>query len=281
MFRFFWLLAAAVAFSLSANLVEAATKRHLLTESDPGGLDNVFLREYADLAALTSGTQSLVRNLAGNVTPTSSINGLTWAGDRFMMIVEADPGGIGVNLLEFWTLADMVAANPFLTTYLGDNISGTGVSVGGMTYSAGKAYLLTESDPGGLGNVYLREYNSLADLRSLTQFSATLIGTDIGGTGVSVTGLDNDGDDWFLTTESDPGGLGNVFLRTYDTLFDLKTLTPKFSASLIGTDIGGTAVSTRALMSEPELGPAPVPLPGSVPMLSAGLLAFWCLRRRA
>ena len=263
MFRFFWLLAAAVAFSLSANLVEAATKRHLLTESDPGGLDNVFLREYADLAALTSGTQSLVRNLAGNVTPTSSINGLTWAGDRFMMIVEADPGGIGVNLLEFWTLADMVAANPFLT------------------YSAGKAYLLTESDPGGLGNVYLREYNSLADLRSLTQFSATLIGTDIGGTGVSVTGLDTDGDDWFLTTESDPGGLGNVFLRTYDTLADLKTLTPKVSASLIGTDIGGTAVSTRALMSEPELAPAPVPLPGSVPMLSAGLLAFWCLRRRA
>ena len=108
MFRHFWLLAAAVAFSLSANLVEAATKRHLLTESDPGGLDNVFLREYADLAALTSGTQSLVRNLAGNVTPTSSINGLTWAGDRFMMIVEADPGGIGVNLLEFWATTSVV-----------------------------------------------------------------------------------------------------------------------------------------------------------------------------
>lgn len=273
----------AVAFCLSATLAEAATKRHLLTESDPGGLDNAFLREYADLAALKSGMQSTVRNLKGNTTPASSINGLTWADDRFLMILEADPGGLGVLLLEFWTLDDMVTATPFDFTFLGDSIGGLGVSVGGLTYSGGKVYLVTESDPGGLGNVFLREYDSLADLKSLTQSTATKIGTDIGGTGVSVTGLDTDGDDWYLTTESDPGGLGNVFLRTYNTLADLKTLTPKFSASLIGTNIGGTAVSTRALMSvaDPGMDPAPIPLPGSLPVMSAGLLAFFWLRRRA
>lgn len=283
--RLSWLAVVAAAFCLSATLAEAATKRHLLTESDPGGLDNAFLREYADLDALKSGMASTVRSLAANLNPIISINGLTWADDRFLMILEGDPGHGGVSLLEFWTLDDMVAGTPFDFTFLGDSIGGSGVSVGGLTYSEGKVYVVTESDPGGLGNVFLRGYNSLADLKSLTQSSATLIGTDIGGTAVSVTGLDTDGDDWYLVTESDPGGLGNVFLRTYDTLADLSTLTPKFSASLIGTNIGGTGVSTRALMSVPDPvpdpDPAPIPLPGSLPVLSAGLLAFCWLRRRA
>lgn len=279
MHKFSRLAALAMALCFSATLTEAATKRHLLTESDPGGLDNAFLREYADLDALKSGMQSTTRNLAGNLNPIISINGLTWADDRFVMITEGDPGHGGVSLLEFSTLDDMVTATPFDFTFLADSIGGSGVSVGGLTYNEGKYYLITESDPGGLGNVFLREFNSLADLKSLNQASATLIGTNIGGTGVSVTGLDTDGDDWYITTESDPGGLGNVFLRTYDTLADLKTLNPKFSASLIGTNIGGTGVSTRALMSVPDVDPVPpVPLPGSLPVIMAGLLVTCAVR---
>lgn len=282
MVRIYTSLIAAVLVGVMATESTAVTKRHLLTESDPSVapvLDNAFLREFADLSALISLTPGPVRNVAGNRTVSQTINGLTWAEDRFLMIVEADPGGVGVSLLEFWTLADMTAANPFQTTYLGDDIGGSGVSVGGLTYSNGTYYVVTEPDPSPFDdNVFLREFTSLSNLRSLTQGAVSLLGTEIGGTGVSVTGLDTDGDDWFLVTEPDPGPFDDdVFLRTFDTLADLKSLTQK-SVPLIGTDIGGTAVSTRALMSVPDL--SVIPLPASLFSLLGAFATLGLLRRR-
>jgi hypothetical protein len=269
-----------LALCLLAQPAVAATERFLLTESDPGGLNNVFLRGFDDLAGLKSLSQSSVSDISTNSTPTSSINGLTWAGDRFLMLVEADPGLSGIFLREFSTLNDVKSANPSNVTFLGSSIGGSGVSIGGLSWNGDKIFMATESDPGGLGNVFLREFNSLGDLRSLNQTGVTHIGTNIGGTGVSVTGLDYDGDDWYMTTESDPGGLGNVFLRTFDTLADLKSLNQQ-SAPLIGTNIGGTGVSTHALMSfsEPIVPLTPVPLPPSLPLLAFGLFGLGLLRR--
>jgi hypothetical protein len=55
--------------------------------------------------------------------------------------------------------------------------------------SATPFHILTEGDPGGSGNVRIRSFNSLSDLISLNQASTTLLGSNLGGTGVSIGGF--------------------------------------------------------------------------------------------
>ncbi len=50
-------------------------------------------------------------------------------------------------------------------------------------------HLLTESDPGGLGNIVLSSFNSLTDLANLHVATSSFIGQNNWGSGVSARGL--------------------------------------------------------------------------------------------
>ncbi|MCB2100408.1 MAG: PEP-CTERM sorting domain-containing protein [Rhodobacterales bacterium] len=197
----------------------------------------------------------------------------------FYMLTEGDPGTSGAaRLRTFDSLADLMALNQASSTLIGSDIGGTAVSIGGLTYDGDRYLMITEGDPGTSGNAWLRTFDTLADLMALNQASATLIGSDIGGSAVSIAGLAFDGDDYLMLTEGDPGTSGAARLRTFDTLADLMALN-QASSTLIGSDIGGSAVSIRGLTTafEPS---GTIPEPAPVTLLIMGLIGLAFARRK-
>jgi hypothetical protein len=154
------------------------------------------------------------------------------------------------------------------------------VSVRGLSFDGTCYHLITESDPGGLGNVFLRSFDTLADLALLNQSSVQLMGTKPFGSGVSIGGVTFDGTRYHLITESDPGGLGNVFLRSFDSLADLAQLTQS-SVQLMGTNPFGSGVSIGGLMAIPDFDTTPtdLPVPGTLALLVLGLAGLGAAKR--
>jgi len=142
-------------------------------------------------------------------------------------------------------------------------------------------HILTEGDPGTSGNVRIRTFNSLADLLVLNQDSTTLLGSNLGGTGVSIGGFTFDGSQYHILTEGDPGGNGNFRIRSFNSLADLLVLN-QASTTLLGSNLGGTGVSIGGLAADFDPTPRPVPLPATVWMLltSLGGLGLLSWRRR-
>ncbi|GAB5453351.1 MAG: hypothetical protein Hals2KO_36790 [Halioglobus sp.] len=106
------------------------------------------------------------------------------------MLTESDPGGLGnIVLSSFNSLTDLVNLNVDNSSFIGQNTWGSGVSAGGLTYDGAQYHLLTESDPGGLGNIVLSSFNSLADLVNLNVDNSSFIGQNTWGSGVSAGGL--------------------------------------------------------------------------------------------
>ena len=168
-----------------------------------------------------------------------------------------------------------ILARPFRGVAL---FCGAMLCLGWGSANATPFYMLTEGDPGTSGAARLRTFDSLADLMALNQASSTLIGSDIGGTAVSIGGLTYDGDRYLMITEGDPGTSGNAWLRTFDTLADLMALN-QASSTLIGSDIGGSAVSIRGLTTafEPS---GTIPEPAPVTLLIMGLIGLAFARRK-
>ncbi|MDX1440633.1 MAG: hypothetical protein R3284_12095 [Rubricoccaceae bacterium] len=140
-------------------------------------------------------------------------------------------------------------------------------------------HVLTEGDPGTSGNVRIRSFNSLADLISLNQSSTSLLGSNLGGTGVSIGGFTYDGNQYHVLTEGDPGGSGNVRIRSFNSLADLISLN-QASTSLLGSNLGGTGVSIGGFTAVPTF--VAVPLPATIWMFLISLCGLGLLdwRRR-
>ena len=90
--------------------------------------------------------------------------------------------------------------------------------MGGIPMTDPSTMWLVESDPGGLGNLNLGTFDTLTDLKNWNVSSSAFIGQNLFGSGVSVGGLAYDGSKYHVLVESDPGGLGNFNLGTFDTL---------------------------------------------------------------
>ncbi len=260
---------------------------HMITESDPGGLGNSILRTYDTFADLDTGNQSSANIMGTNPFGSGvSIGGLTFDGSRYLMITESDPGGIGnLFIRSYDTLNDLRTLNQSSVDSLGisQNPFGSGVSVGGITFDGSQYHMITESDPGGIGNLFLRSYDSYADLIALNQSTVRSIGTgqNIFGSAVSVGGLTYDGSSYYMVTESDPGGIGNLFVRRYDSLLDLDLAN---QSSIFGIANGqnpfGSAVSVGGLLAMPDPGPMPISEPSTITLSLTGLAIVGLLRLR-
>ena len=167
------------------------------------------------------------------------------AATTYSVLIEGDPGGLGNFVYgEFDTLTDVKNWNVSSSSFIGQNLFGTGTSVGGYTYDGSKYHALIEGDPGGLGNLVLGTFDTLTDLKNWNPSSSSFIGQNLFGTGTSVGGLAFDGSKFHALIEGDPGGLGNLVLGTFDTLTDLKNWNPS-SSSFIGQNLFGTGTSVR------------------------------------
>jgi acyl-CoA-binding protein len=171
---------------------------HALYESDPGGLNNVNLFSYdslADLKALNASSSSFL-NFASGV----SMSGLTFDGNQYHALFESDPGGLNnVNLFSYDSFADLKALNASSSSFL--NFA-SGVSMSGLSFDGNQYHALFESDPGGLNNVNLFSYDSLADLKALNASSSSSLNF---ASGVSMSGLTFDNQ--YLVTIPEPNSL--------------------------------------------------------------------------
>ena len=135
-------------------------------------------------------------------------------------------------------------------------------------YAAPTYSVLVESDPGGLGNLNYGEFASLTDVKNWNVSSSHSIGQNLFGTGVSVRGFAYDGSKYHVLVESDPGGLGNLNLGTFDTLTDLKNWNVSSSHS-IGQNLFGTGVSVGGFTAVSS-----VPLPATTWLIGTALISL-------
>ena len=164
----------------------------------------------------------------------------------FTAIFESDPGGLNnVNLLPYDTLSDLKTLTASSSSTQLNFASG--ISLSGLAHDGSQYIGIFESDPGGLNNVSLLTFDTLADLKSLTASSPT---TQLNfASGISLSGLAHDGNEFTAIFESDPGGLNNVNLLTFATLADLKTLTASSSTTQLNFASG---ISLSGLAAELE-----------------------------
>jgi hypothetical protein len=132
----------------------------------------------------------------------------------------------------------------------------------------------SESDPGGLNNVNLTTFATLADLKTLSNATSQ---TPFFGfpSGISVGGLAFDGTQYLVWSESDPGGLNNVNLTTFATLADLKTLSNATSQTPFFGFPSGISIRGLAYVPDPI---AEVPEPSAFALLTIGLAGLGFVR---
>ncbi len=193
----------------------------------------------------------------------------------YHILTESDPGGLNnVNLFGFENLTDLINLNNPSSASI--NSLAPGISISGLTYDGSRYHIITESDPGGLNNVNLFSFDSLTDLINLNNpSSASINGL---APGISISGLTYDDSQYRIMTESDPGGLNNVNLFSFGSLTDLINLTNPSSASLNGLAPG---ISISGLMTIPEDPPqTQVPEPQTFLLFGFGLAGILFGRRR-
>ncbi|SFL41527.1 PEP-CTERM protein-sorting domain-containing protein [Nitrosomonas aestuarii] len=198
-------------------------------------------------------------------------NSAAYTAPTYSVLVESDPGGLGnLNYGEFASLTDVKNWNVSSSHFIGQNLFGSGVSVGGYTFDGSKYHVLVESDPGGLGNLNLGTFDTLADLKNWNVSSSHFIGQNLFGSGVSVGGFAYDGSKYHVLVESDPGGLGNLNLGTFDTLTDVKNWNVS-SSHFIGQNLFGSGVSLGGFTVVSSVS---VPEPTTVWLFSTALIGL-------
>ncbi len=249
----------------------AVPQFHFVTESDPGGLNNMNLFSFDSRTDLINFNTASSAPLPG-LAPAVSMSGMTYDGNQYHFVTESDPGGLNnMNLFSFNSLNDLINFNTASSAPLPG--LAPAVSMSGMTYDGSRYHFITESDPGGLNNVNLFSFDSLTDLINFnTASSAPMSGL---ASGVSISGLTFDGSQYHIVTESDPGGLNNMNLLSFDSLTDLINLSPANSAPMPGL---APAVSMSGLMFVPD--PLQVPEPATAAFFAVGLAGMMSLRRR-
>ena len=200
------------------------------------------------------------------------------AGPTYHLLTESDPGGANNLVLSHYDgLSDLLNLNTAGSNAFIPSLPGA-VSAAGMAFDGSQYLLLTESDPGGANNLVLTRYNSLTDLYSLNAAASNAFIPALPGA-VSARGLDYDGNQYLLLTESDPGGANNLVLTRYNSLNDLLNLDAADSNAFIPSLPG--AVSAAGLMSIPGIVSTSVPEPSSLALFGLGFSGLAFARRKA
>jgi len=141
-------------------------------------------------------------------------------------------------------------------------------------------HMINEADPdASFEEVRIRSFDTLADLKALNQSFTSVLGNNIGGSAISVAGLAFDGSQFHMITEGDPdASFEEVRIRSFDSLADLKALNQS-STSVLGPNIGGSAISVRALVFQAD-DEFTVSEPATFAVFAAGLVGIGFARRR-
>ena len=194
----------------------------MITEPDPGVGGPTFIRQFATLADLYNLNQTGISQAFFDIGGSGvSIGGLTYDGERYLLVTEPDPGVGGAGFIRiFDTLTDLMTLNQTGISPAFSDPGGSGVSIGGLAFFDGTYFLLTEPDPGVGGPGFIREFDTLTDLLNLSQTGLSPAFFDPAGSGVSIGGLTAD----FSASLPEPGtltlfavglvGLGLVARRT-------------------------------------------------------------------
>ena len=161
-----------------------------------------------------------------NCSATYSIRGHAYGGGRHHFLYESDSdmgGGAELFIASFPSVADIYANRWPDGDYTAGNVN-SNWSVGGFAYDGSQYHILLEHNddaPGG-GEVYIMSYDSLADVYSNTQASASYSQMDITST-FSIAGFTFDGGHYYLVyeTDDDAGAGDEVWVSTFDSFAEV------------------------------------------------------------
>ena len=188
-----------------AGLTHDGERYLMITEPDPGVGGPTFIRQFETLSDLYNLNQTDISQAFFDIGGSGvSIGGLTYDGERYLMITEPDPGVGGAGFIRiFDTLADLMTLNQTGISPAFSDPGGSGVSIAGLAFYDGTYFMVTEPDPGVGGPGFIREFDSLTDLLNLNQTGLSPPFFDPAGSGVSIGGLTAD----FVASLPEPGSL--------------------------------------------------------------------------
>ena len=161
-----------------------------LRESDPGGLNNYNFATYDTYNDLRNNNFSSSSSMKVQWGTGVSARGLAHDGERYILLIESDPGGLNnVNLAFYDTYLDLINNNFSGTQSWGKATWGTGVSVVGLAHDGNEYLMMLESDPGGLNNYNIARFATFNDLRARNFTGTNSLGQNYISPSRSIGGL--------------------------------------------------------------------------------------------
>lgn len=272
--------------------VASAGPIQLMLESNDNrqGGSEIFMAEFASSADFLAGSLSGSGFSQVNIGANFSVGGMTYDNSGYHVLLESNDnrqGGSEIFLASFSSYNDLLNGSLISGSFSQLNI-GSNFSAGGLTFDDSGYHLLLESNDNRQGGseVFMASFASYANLLagSLGQGSFSQVNI---GANFSAGGLAFDGDAYSILLESDENRQGGseLFLATFDSFGDLlngSLSDGSFSQLNIGTNFG---VAGMIALSDGNIDivddPAEVPEPGSMAIISLGMLALSAVRRRA
>ncbi len=198
----------------------------LESNADGSGGDEVYEAGYATVEDFVANLPFAQGFTLVNPAPAFSIRGHAYGDSRHHLLYETDDdssGGSEVWIGSFPSVADIYSNHWPAGEYTAINVNPLW-SVGGFAYDGTQYHVLLETndDASGGAEIFIMSYNSLADVFTNTQASATYSQMDITDT-FSIVGFTFDGGQYHLVfeTDDDAGSGDEVWVSSFGSFAEL------------------------------------------------------------